>query len=213
MDARVTVVDYGMGNLWSVVSAVKYLGGQATLSSDPNEVVRARTLILPGVGSFRLAMEALTTTGLAQAMVEAVTRGGSRMLGICLGMQLMGLDSTEDGQTAGLGLIPARVDRFSSEEVGTHKVPHIGFNAVQAPYAGGLFRGIPEGSDFYFVQSYRLLPQGLSGHAATCSYGIDFLAAYEDDRVAATQFHPEKSQTNGLALLRNFLAQSSGERC
>lgn len=206
---NITVIDYGMGNLWSVSSALRYLGSNPIVSSDPDEIVRADALLLPGVGSFRKAMSFLQKNGLDQAIVEAVHSKGIKILGICLGMQLLGASSTEDGNTIGLGLIPAEVDKFSIEEVGANKVPHIGFDGVQSEPNWSLFKGLKNGADFYFVHSYRLLPTDLSGNCAICNYGVDFLAAYEKNNIFATQFHPEKSQTNGLVLLKNFLSLQS----
>lgn len=203
----IIVVDYGMGNIWSVLSALRYLGSNPIVSNDPDEVSRADALVLPGVGSFRKAMNTLRATGLDQAILEAVKTRGRKILGICLGMQLLGSHGTEDGDTAGLGLIPNRVDRFTFRELGKNKIPHIGFNTVRSTQRDGLFRGLPEFADFYFVHSYRMLHEGLKGEAATCTYGIDFLAAFEVDNIHGTQFHPEKSQTNGLILLKNFLEQ------
>lgn len=123
-------------------------------------------------------------------------------------MQLMGNHGVEDGDTEGLGLIPARVDRFDGAEVGDRKIPHIGFNQVAHEPGSRLFAGLPSGADFYFVHSFRMLaPAALPGLAAKCEYGAEFMAAYEHENIYATQFHPEKSQTNGLWLLRNFLLQ------
>lgn len=204
--AQVTVIDYGMGNIWSVLSALRYLECAPVVSGDPSEVVRAESLVLPGVGSFRKAMATLRQTGLDQAILEAVKSNGSRILGICLGMQLMGSRGSEDGDTLGLGLIPTPVDVFTTLEVGPRKIPHIGFDLVSSTPDTRLFRGLPDAADFYFVHSYRMLADGLSGRRSTCTYGTDFLAAYEEGNVYATQFHPEKSQTNGLLLLKNYLA-------
>jgi len=204
---NITVIDYGMGNLWSVLSALSYLGSNPIISSDPDEIVRADALLLPGVGSFRRAMSSLKENGVDQAIVEAVKSKGIKILGICLGMQLLSEGSTEDGTTSGLGLIHTMTDKFSIEEVGANKIPHIGFDGVWSESNWPLFKGLKNISDFYFVHSYRLLPVGLNGNSATCNYGIDFLAAYEKDNIFATQFHPEKSQTNGLILLNNFLLQ------
>jgi glutamine amidotransferase len=120
---------------------------------------------------------------------------------------VLGSRGMEDGDTAGLGLIPNRVDRFTPQELGKNKIPHIGFNAVRSSQSNSLFRNLPENADFYFVHSYRMLREGQEGNTATCAYGIDFLAAFEVDNIYGTQFHPEKSQTNGLILLRNFLEQ------
>jgi glutamine amidotransferase len=121
-------------------------------------------------------------------------------------MQLLGVRSSEDGDTLGLGLIPAEVDRFSPCEIGINKIPHIGFDLVCSQPDSRLFKGLKNPADFYFVHSYRMLPLNLEGKIAVCNYGINFLAAYEEQNIYATQFHPEKSQTNGLALLKNFLS-------
>lgn len=207
MSSRITVVDYGMGNIWSVINALRYLGSTPIVSSDPKEIESAESLLLPGVGSFRKAMISLQETSLDQAILEAVQGKGRKILGICLGMQLMGSRSSEDGDAVGLGLISNTVDMFSPEEVGTNKIPHIGFDLVHSKPDSALFHGLPEAADFYFVHSYRMLPHGLIGKTATCVYGTEFLAAYEQQNIFATQFHPEKSQTNGLILLKNFLAQ------
>jgi imidazole glycerol-phosphate synthase subunit HisH len=205
--SNVTVIDYGMGNLWSVLSALRYLGCSPIVSSDPNEITRAESLVLPGVGSFRKAMNTLRQTGLDQAILDVVQNKGIKILGICLGMQLMGSRGTEDGDTQGLGLISKAVDMFTTQEIGANKIPHIGFDLVHSTPDARLFQGLQQAADFYFVHSYRMLPVGLSGKPATCNYGAEFLAAYEQDNIFATQFHPEKSQSNGLVLLKNFLAQ------
>lgn len=203
----ITVIDYGMGNLWSVLSALRYLGCNPTVSSDPDEIANAESLLLPGVGSFRKAMIALQEKGLDQAIVEAVQIKGCKILGICLGMQLMGISSSEDGDTPGLGLIKGMVDKFTPKEVGMNKMSHIGFDLVRSQPDARLFKGLQQAADFYFVHSYRILETGLSGKSATCHHGVEFLAAYEQDNIFATQFHPEKSQTNGLILLKNFMGQ------
>lgn len=205
MSIKITVIDYGMGNIWSVLSALNYLGCNPIVSNDPDEIVCAESLLLPGVGSFRKAMHSLRESSIDLAILEAVQGRGSKILGICLGMQLMGSYGHEDGETIGLGLIPNPVDFFALNEVGTNKIPHIGFDLVNSQPDSILFQGLPHAADFYFVHSYRMLPHGLNGKAATCLYGTEFLAAYEDDNIFATQFHPEKSQTNGLMLLKNFL--------
>lgn len=201
----ITIIDYGMGNLWSVLSALRYLDCEAAISSNPAEIARAEALLLPGVGSFRKAMETLRRTGIDQAILGAVGKG-TKLLGIYLGMHLMGTRGSEDGDTPGLGLITNPVDVFTAQDLGACKLPHVGFNQVRIAQAAVLSKGLPDAADFYFVHSYRILPHGLSGLASTCTYGAEFLAAYENDNIFATQFHPEKSQTNGLVLLQNFLA-------
>ena len=202
---KVAIIDYNMGNVWSVISAFKYLGAEAKLVADPDVLAESSIILLPGVGSFKKGMEMLKSRGIDEAIVNAVIGKGARILGVCLGMQLMGSYGTEDGETTGLGLLPNRVERFTPEELGSKKVPHIGFNSVCFNQREGLFRELSESSDFYFIHSYRMLADGIEGRYATCSYGVEFLAAFEVNNICGTQFHPEKSQTNGLILLRNFL--------
>lgn len=201
----ITVVDYGMGNICSVVNAFEYLGCKALVASDPDQVANADILILPGVGSFRKAMASLCERELDRALSHAVLNRGRKILGICLGMQLLGASGFEDGETSGLGLIPADVERFTLEEVCGSKIPHVGFNSVKVPSTSRLMAGLATNTDFYFVHSYRMLPKGLPGLTANCVYGIEFMAAYEYENIFATQFHPEKSQSNGLLLLKNFI--------
>jgi len=126
-------------------------------------------------------------------------------LGICLGMQLLGISGSEDGETLGLGLISSRVDKITSGEMFHCKLPHIVFNQIYYREEGKLFKGIERGSDFYFVHSFRMLPPHNASTFSTTEYGENFMSAYEQDNVFATQFHPEKSQFNGLKLLSNFL--------
>ena len=205
-NANVTIIDYGMGNIWSVISALNYLNYDVEVSSDPSVIKSARTLVLPGVGSFRKAMESIRDLRRDDAIAECVQGSGSKILGICLGMQLMGSKSTEDGETTGLNLISAPIEEFSQDDLGTNKTPHIGFDQVSGGAEMQLLKGLPENPDFYFVHSFRMKPTNLPGKFATCNYGMKFLAAYENENIFATQFHPEKSQTNGLMLLKNFLA-------
>jgi glutamine amidotransferase len=203
MAAReVAVVDYGMGNLWSVASALRYLGCDPVLVDDPARVRMAPVLVLPGVGSFRRAMRVLDSHGLSDALRDAVRQRGTKLLGICLGMQLLAERGSEDGISDGLGLVPGQVDRF---EVPGVKVPHIGFNSVRHAHGSRLFAGIDDPADFYFVHSFRLCSRSGPGLYAAAMHGEEFVAAYEHGNVFGTQFHPEKSQTNGLRLLRNFL--------
>lgn len=202
---KIVVVDYGMGNLWSVVSALDFLGADAIISSNPAEITKADAILLPGVGSFRIAIQTLTNKNLDEAIKEAVQIKQRKILGICLGFQMLAESSTEDELTPGLGLIPTPVESFSVQELEGRKLPHIGFNRVRLPNSCSLFNGFKTEEDFYFVHSYRLLPQVLPGGKGICNYGADFLAAYEHENVFGTQFHPEKSQTNGLRLLANFL--------
>jgi glutamine amidotransferase len=151
-------------------------------------------------------MQVLDSSGIADAIREAVTVRHIKILGICLGMQLFADSGTEDGRSDGLGLISGRIERFPAADLGGLKVPHVGFNWVEAMNDSLLFDGLKGGGDFYFVHSYRLKYEVQSGCAGLCRYGEDFVAAYASGNVYATQFHPEKSQTNGLRVLANFLA-------
>lgn len=202
--ANITVVDYGMGNLHSVVGAFRYLGAEVKLSSDPLEVEKSDALVLPGVGSFYRAMTRLNRTGLTDAMIEAVKERKRKILGICLGHQLMADFGEEDGGLAGLGFKSGRVERFP-ENISL-KVPHVGFNSVRFIGSSQLFRGLGDSADFYFVHSYRLAINDISTSVGICNYGDDFDAAYENENIFSTQFHPEKSQTNGLKVISNFLS-------
>lgn len=193
-----------MGNIGSIVNAILYLGYRPIISNDANQINKADSLLLPGVGSFRKAMVMLQKTGIDQAILEAVQVKKRKILGICLGMQLLGAYSFEDGYTPGLNLIAAPVERFP-EQAGGQKVPHVGFNTAIIAQNSCLFKGLSDTADFYFVHSYRMISNELIGKMTVCHHGGPFLAAYEQDNLYATQFHPEKSQSNGLVLMKNFL--------
>jgi len=199
------VVDYGMGNLHSVLGALRYLGADPVVSADPAIVQAADALLLPGVGSFHKAMCRLDESGLSDALREAVTVRGRKVLGICLGQQLMAEFGEEDGGHVGLGFVSGQVTRLPA--LAGRKVPHVGFNKVRFAPGSRLCRGLGTELDCYFVHSYRLEMVDRPGLSGICDYGGEFVAAYEHENIFATQFHPEKSQTNGLRLLSNFLAE------
>jgi len=202
---EVAIVDYGAGNLRSVRQALIHLGVHVTVQGDPDRLRGFSHLVLPGVGSFRRAMELIRSRGLDQLLAERVAQGVP-LLGICLGMQLLAARSSEDGETQGLGLIAGEVDRFAFDPVATGlKIPHVGFDAV-TPVAGSrLFSGFAQQVDFYFTHSFRLRCGAIEPVAATAWHGESYVAAVEQGVLAGTQFHPEKSQANGLKLLANFL--------
>lgn len=206
----IVIVDYGMGNLFSIQSAIRYLGVESTISSDPGVISSAGKLILPGVGSFNKAMANLKAGNLVGVINEAVDKRRTPILGICLGMQLLGLSSTEDGVSDGLGFVECSVERFNEKACINLKIPHVGFNTVSITRKSRLFDGLGPQVDFYFTHSYRMLFTGQPYAVGVCSHGEPFVAAFEKEHVCGTQFHPEKSQTNGLFLLKNFIENFNG---
>jgi glutamine amidotransferase len=208
--AAVTVVDYGSGNVFSVSRALEESGGRVTLSADPDAVVGAERLVLPGVGAFSAAMQALNDTGLADAVRRFVATGRP-FLGICVGMQAMMDYSEEFGRHCGFGFIKGGVVAVPTTGAdGTpHPVPHIGWNAL-APGPGGWdgtpFAAVAPRTAVYFVHSFAAQPERPENVLATCDYdGRAITAAIVNDNVVGCQFHPEKSGPAGLAILAQFL--------
>ncbi|HEY1860478.1 MAG TPA: imidazole glycerol phosphate synthase subunit HisH [Gemmataceae bacterium] len=199
----IVIVDYGMANLRSVQKAFEKLGHAAEISSDPNRIVEARKLVLPGVGAFRDAISRLKEAGLAAPICDHV-RAGKPFFGICLGMQLLFTTSHEDGEYAGLDLFPGEVVRFP--ELADLKVPHIGWNQLRIRSAAPMLRGIADGRSVYFVHSYFPAPRDERLVATETDYPTPFTSAIWHENVFATQFHPEKSQRVGLTMLANFAA-------
>lgn len=191
-----------MGNLHSVSKAIERLGGEAVITSDREVLAQARALLLPGVGAFGDAMDALRSTGLDQVMKELV-RSGKPLLGICLGMQLLFDESEEHGRNEGLGLLPGKVVRFQE---GAYKVPHMGWNQCSWQQPDHLLvEGIDEGY-VYFVHSYHVLPGEQNDLIATCDYAEQQVTAIvARDHIYGMQFHPEKSGELGLQLLSRFI--------
>jgi imidazole glycerol-phosphate synthase subunit HisH len=197
----VLIVDYGMGNLRSVQKALERIGQAAVISSDPNRVAEASKIILPGVGAFRDAIGRLHESGLAAPVVEHI-QSGKPCLGICLGLQLLFTISYEDGEHRGLNLLEGEVVRFPNRP--GLKVPHMGWNQVEIRRPVSLLRGVPDGSCFYFVHSYYVVPRDPSVIATETDYAGPFTSMIWRDNLFATQFHPEKSQNVGLAVLKRF---------
>ena len=211
---KVIIIDYGMGNLWSVESALRYLGADPLISSNNEVIESAEYLILPGVGSFRLAMKKLKESGIDSAIKNSIKDKNTKLLGICLGMQLLGISSEEDGFTEGLKIIPIKFDIFNHGDNRINiKIPHVGFNSVKFSNDSILFNGLDNNSEFYFVHSYKARSSEIEkGHEltySTCMYGSEFISSYDYKNIFGTQFHPEKSQTNGLVVLSNFINQDS----
>lgn len=205
----VVIVDYGLGNLWSVRNAFEFIGAEVTVSSDPSVVSTSKCLILPGVGNFSSGMQNLQARGLASALNEAVMARGVPLLGICLGMQLLADESEEAPGVRGLGWIPGKVRRFHAKGI---RLPHMGFNSATAPANVSHFFPKVDGEspDFYFVHSYCFHPDDERHILARTTYGSEFVSAVAKDRIVGVQFHPEKSQSSGLRLISDFLKLSGG---
>lgn len=200
----ITIIDYGMGNLRSVQKAIEKSGAEATISADPREIANAEKVILPGVGAFRDAIDALRQHDMI-SMIHDVAAAGKPLLGICLGLQLLFDVSYEDGEFEGLGIIPGKVVKFDLPP--EFKIPHMGWNQLSSRADNNpLMNDISADAWFYFVHSYYVVPTDDSWTACRTDYGGDFTSMIRKDNVLATQFHPEKSQTAGLQLLKNFVA-------
>ena len=213
---RVGVIDYGVGNLGSVIRSLDELRVTPSLVTRALDVHAMDCLILPGVGNFADCAKLLDKGGWSDALKDEVQGSGKPLLGVCVGMQLLatcsmeGVDANAPNGTAGLGLIPGRVEHLRTLGC-TLRVPHVGWNSVSPITSqGGLFDGIPEGSDFYFVHSYAFVTEDPADVLATTDYGIPVIAAVRRGNVWGTQFHPEKSSRAGFRLLRNFI---EGPKC
>jgi len=200
---EVVIIDYGMGNIYSLYNALKYLDVKTHVTDKPSKISKSKILMLPGVGSFKKAMQQIKKKNIDEAIFLANEKK-SFIFGICLGMQLFGLSSNEEEHTKGLGFVKNKVKKFSAKEINNQKIPHVGFNEVKFGKSNKLFKGL-KNNDFYFVHSYRMLQEKLSSNISTSNYGIKFLSSFQHENLFATQFHPEKSQENGLKLLENFL--------
>jgi glutamine amidotransferase len=199
---KLVIVDYGMGNISSIVSALRYIGLEDIQVSHDYEILsQADKLLLPGVGNFAMAIAKIEELGLDEQLKQLVVVQKKPILGICLGMQLLGLSSDESGYNKGLGIIPGVVEKFLNTEL---KVPHVGFNQVITTSVSRLYNGLGCKPDFYFTHSFRMNSTSEIGQSH-CNYVADFVASFELGNIAGVQFHPELSQNNGLKLLKNFI--------
>jgi glutamine amidotransferase len=199
----IVIIDYGMGNLKSVSKAFLKLGEDVKVSSLPEDVDNADAIVLPGVGAFGDCMRNLSLKGLIEPVTRAIEKG-KPYLGICLGLQILFNESEEFGLTKGLGIIPGRVKRFSFQNREL-KIPHMGWNTIKIIRPSPLFKEIPDESYFYFVHSYYVVPEDISVVASETEYGERFVSSIWKDNIMATQFHPEKSQSLGLKVLKGFI--------
>ena len=195
----ITLVDYGAGNLVSVGRALEYLYEPWVIANEPEQIIRAERLIFPGVGSAGQAMEQLEKTGMDEAIKE-FHKSGKPILGICLGAQII-LDYSAENKTKCLGLMEGVVYRLSGNNV---KVPHMGWNSIIQYKDHPVLANIENGTDFYFLHSYFSSPMSHRVIVAGTEYGFLFASIIAEDNIFATQFHPEKSGSEGLQLLRNF---------
>lgn len=195
----IAVIDYGMGNLRSVQKAIEEVGAKAIITQDPDDIKNAQKVVLPGVGAMLSAMEKLKALELISPIKDFV-QSGRPFLGICLGVQLLFERSAEDGGVDGLALLRGSVERFKSL-----KVPHMGWNQIQLRDSDStLFKNIEDSANVYFCHSYFVKPVDQSVIATTTEYGIEFVSSVCQNNLFGVQFHPEKSQSIGLKILKNF---------
>lgn len=204
----IAIIDYDAGNIKSVEKALQYLGEETCVTRDPEEILSAEKVILPGVGAFGDAMQKLHQYGLVEVIKEVVNRR-KPLLGICLGLQLLFESSEESPGVEGLGILKGKIVRFP-EDAGV-KIPHVGWNSLQYPNSGRLFANVPENAFVYFVHSYYLKAEDPQIVTASAWYGTPIHASVEKDQVFACQFHPEKSSETGLRILKNFVMLGRGK--
>ena len=198
----IAIVDYDAGNIKSVEKAIQFLGEEAVITRDPEKILQAEKVIVPGVGAFGDAMGKMHQYGLVEVLREIAAKG-TPLLGICLGLQLFFESSEETPGVEGLGLLPGKIVRIPDKE--GFKIPHMGWNSIQINPASRLLKGIEEGAYVYFVHSYYLQAENEADVAATTDYVVNIHAAAEHENIFATQFHPEKSGEIGLRILKNFI--------
>lgn len=197
------IINYGAGNLRSVQKACEYIGQSAIITDNPNEILNADHIILPGVGSFGSCMYAIKESGLTDCIYESIEKG-TPFLGICLGLQLLFEASEENPEAKGLGIFKGKCVKIPEND--GIKIPHIGWNSLSFPRQSPLFKGIDESAFVYFVHSYYMQPEDESVITAVCEYSQELPVALSRGNVHATQFHPEKSGETGLQILRNFVS-------
>lgn len=206
LNNMIVIVDYKMGNIKSLENALNFLGVAYCISHKAQVILNATKIILPGVGTFDMAMHHLRTGNLIETLHKAVLEKHIPILGICLGMQILSEYGEEGAYTKGLGWIKGGVERFSFAQEKL-RIPHIGFNTVSFIYKKpNLFDGLQESADYYFVHSYRMLCEDINDISGWAVYGNRFVASVQKNNIFGVQFHPEKSQSNGLTLLKNFIS-------
>lgn len=204
--SKITIINYGAGNLLSVKNMLRKAGASEVLISNKQEdIEKAGKLILPGVGHFDYGMTKLKESGLIPLLTKKIMEQKTPILGICLGAQLM-TESSEEGKVNGLGWVKGKTIAFDQTKLpANYKIPHMGWNEVAINKSSSLFNNMPEKARFYFVHSYHLAMENAADVWLTANYGYDFCAAYEHENIYACQFHPEKSHKFGLQLMKNFI--------
>lgn len=204
----IAIIDYGVGNIGSILNMIRRVGGDAVIVSSPHQLQSASALVLPGVGAFDNAVSRLNTLGFDDVIKKLTQEDCIPLLGICLGMQLL-FSSSEEGRLPGLGLLPGIVQRFRGNafDTGQLKIPHMGWNIVTPTKNRALFSNLDENARFYFVHSYHVVCEDRSHVVATSEYGYEFTCAVHYRNIYGVQFHPEKSHKFGMTLFRNFLQE------
>lgn len=201
----ITIIDYGMGNIGSIVNMLRKIGADFGVSSDPDEIHKANKIIIPGVGSFDNGMIRLNELKLIDVLNQKVVEQKTPVLGICLGMHLL-TNKSEEGFLDGLGWIDAETIKFNSSNNNKIKIPHMGWNTVNIMKGSSpLFRNMYENAKFYFVHSYYVKCNNVTNVLTETEYGTDFASSIEKDHIFGVQFHPEKSHKYGMLLLKNFM--------
>ena len=204
----IAVIDYGMGNLRSVQKALEFVGAKVIVTHDPDLILNADSVVLPGVGAFKDCMANLNKLKVIDPIRKFID-GGKPFLGICLGLQVLFEESEEYGPVAGLGILPGKVVKFIDGSSDTRKgpqikIPHMGWNQIKVKKNAPLFAGVGDSPYFYFVHSYYVVPEDPEMVATVTHYGIEFVSGIQHKNIYAFQFHPEKSQTLGLSILERF---------
>ncbi|MDI6781300.1 MAG: imidazole glycerol phosphate synthase subunit HisH [bacterium] len=202
----ITIIDYGVGNLRSVQKGFERIGFEAIISNKPEVIATASSVVLPGVGAFSNAMDNLRQLGLIEVIHSSIA-SGKPFLGICLGLQLLFTESEEFGHCQGLDIIKGRVVKFQETEL---KIPHMGWNQLNIKKRSPILQDIPDKTFTYFVHSYFVIPEDTGVISTTTAYGVEFVSSIWKDNLYAVQFHPEKSQSQGLAMLKTFASLGTG---
>ncbi len=200
---QVVIVDYGMGNIRSVVNAFEYVGAKVKLTKKLPDIKDAAAIVVPGQGAFRDCIANLRKNNLTETLTDEVVKKGKPFLGICMGLEILADKGFEGGEFDGLGWISGTTKRFKLSS--QYKIPHLGWNEIKIKKPTWLFKGLSPNPSFYFAHSYYLQPKDPSWIVASCHYGIKFAAALQKENIVAVQFHPEKSQHDGLQLIKNFV--------